>query len=49
MGGRLRSLDERASRALPGVVDILRIDDAVAAVAENYWTAKRGLDLLKIE
>ncbi|MFM0342266.1 xanthine dehydrogenase family protein molybdopterin-binding subunit [Paraburkholderia fungorum] len=49
MGGRLRSLDERASRALPGVVDILRIDDAVAVVGENYWTAKRGLDLLKIE
>jgi isoquinoline 1-oxidoreductase subunit beta len=49
IGGRLRSLDERASRALPGVVDILRIDDAVAVVGENYWTAKRGLDLLKIE
>jgi isoquinoline 1-oxidoreductase beta subunit len=49
IGGRLRSLDERASRALPGVIDILRIDDAVAVVAENYWTAKRGLDLLKIE
>jgi isoquinoline 1-oxidoreductase subunit beta len=49
IGGRLRLLDERASRALPGVVDILRIDDAVAVVGENYWTAKRGLDLLKIE
>ncbi|MFL9910471.1 xanthine dehydrogenase family protein molybdopterin-binding subunit [Paraburkholderia sp. RL17-337-BIB-A] len=49
IGGRLRSLDERASRGLPGVVDILRIDDAVAVVGENYWTAKRGLDLLKIE
>jgi CO/xanthine dehydrogenase Mo-binding subunit len=49
IGGRLHSLDERASRALPGVIDILRIDDAVAVVGENYWTAKRGLDLLKIE
>jgi isoquinoline 1-oxidoreductase beta subunit len=49
IGGRLRSLDERATLALPGVVDILRIDDALAVVAENYWTAKRGLDLLKIE
>jgi isoquinoline 1-oxidoreductase subunit beta len=49
IGGRLRSLDERASRALPGVVDILRIDDAVAVVGESYWTAKRALDLLKIE
>jgi isoquinoline 1-oxidoreductase beta subunit len=49
IGGRLRSIDERASRALPGVVDVLRIDDAAAVVAEDYWTAKRGLDLLKIE
>jgi isoquinoline 1-oxidoreductase subunit beta len=49
IGGRLRSLDERASRALPGVLDILRIDDAVAVVGESYWTAKRGLDQLKIE
>jgi isoquinoline 1-oxidoreductase beta subunit len=49
IGGRLRSLDERASLALPGVIDILRIDDAVAVVGESYWTAKRGLDLLKIE
>jgi isoquinoline 1-oxidoreductase beta subunit len=49
IGGRLRSLDERATRALPGVIDILRIDDAVAVVGETYWTAKRGLDLLKIE
>jgi isoquinoline 1-oxidoreductase beta subunit len=49
IGGRLRSLDERAARALPGVIDILRIDDAVAVVGESYWTAKRGLDLLKIE
>jgi isoquinoline 1-oxidoreductase beta subunit len=49
IGGRLRSLDEGASRALPGIIDILRIDDAVAVVGESYWTAKRGLDLLKIE
>jgi isoquinoline 1-oxidoreductase beta subunit len=49
IGGRLRALDERASRALPGVIDVLRIDDTVAVVGENYWTAKRGLDLLGIE
>jgi isoquinoline 1-oxidoreductase subunit beta len=49
IGGHVRSLDERASRVLPGVIDILRIDDAVAVVGENYWTAKRGLDVLKIE
>jgi isoquinoline 1-oxidoreductase subunit beta len=49
IGGRLGSVDERPVLALPGVIDILRIDDAVAVVGKNYWIAKRGLDLLEIE
>lgn len=45
VGGRLRDVDDRAARAVPGVVDVLRIDDAVAVVGENYWSARQGLDL----
>lgn len=48
-GGRLARVDERAARAVPGVVDVLRIDNAVAVVATHFWAAKRGLDLLEIE
>ncbi|WP_296948970.1 molybdopterin cofactor-binding domain-containing protein [uncultured Massilia sp.] len=48
-GGRLAKVDERAARAVPGVVDVLRIDDAVAVVAVHFWAAKRGLEALDIE
>ena len=48
IGGRLRSLDDRAARAAPGVVDVLRIDDAVAVIGEHYWVARKALDLLDV-
>lgn len=47
-GGTLARLDDRAARAVPGVVDVLRIDNAVAVVATHFWAAKRALDLLDI-
>jgi isoquinoline 1-oxidoreductase beta subunit len=47
-GGMLRSVDERRARALPGVIDVLKIDNAVAVVGEHFWAAKRGLEALDI-
>jgi CO/xanthine dehydrogenase Mo-binding subunit len=49
LGGKLVSVKERAARAVPGVIAVLRIDDAVAVVAEHFWAAKRGMELLEIE
>jgi isoquinoline 1-oxidoreductase beta subunit len=49
VGGRLKKVDERAARAIPGVLDVLRIDNAVAVVGEHFWAAKQGLDALDIE
>jgi isoquinoline 1-oxidoreductase beta subunit len=43
-GGRVASVDEPAALAVPGVVKVLKIDDAVAVVADNYWTARKGLE-----
>jgi len=48
-GGRLKSVDDRAARALPGVVAVLKIHNAVAVVGEHFWAAKQGLDALEIE
>jgi isoquinoline 1-oxidoreductase beta subunit len=48
-GGKLRSVDERRARAVPGVIDVLKIDNAVAVVGEHFWAAKRGLDALDID
>ncbi len=47
-GGTVRSVDDRRARAIPGVIDILKIDDAVAVVGEHFWAAKRGLEALEV-
>jgi isoquinoline 1-oxidoreductase beta subunit len=48
-GGRLKSLDESAAKNVTGVRQIVRLDDAVAVVADHMWAAKQGLAALKIE
>jgi len=49
IGGKIKSVDDRQARALPGVFDILEIEDAVAVVGEHYWAAKKGLEVLQVE
>ena len=48
-GGRLKSLDDTAAQAVKGVRQIVRLDDAVAVVADHMGAAKKGLAALKIE
>jgi len=48
-GGRLKSVDDAAARAVKGVRQIVRLDDAVAVVADHMGAAKKGLEALKIE
>jgi len=48
-GGRLRTMDDAAAKAVPGVRQIVRLDDAVAVVADHMWAAKQGLAALKID
>jgi isoquinoline 1-oxidoreductase subunit beta len=48
-GGRVRSLDDRAAKAINGVRQIVRLDDAVAVVADHMGAAKKGLAALAIE
>jgi isoquinoline 1-oxidoreductase beta subunit len=47
-GGTLRSVDDKRARALPGVVDVIKIDNAVAVVGDHFWAAKCGLEALDI-
>ena len=49
LAGKLVSVDDKAARKLPGVVDVLRLDNAVAVVGEHFWAAKKGMDALVIE
>lgn len=48
-GGKLKSVDDTAAKAVKGVRQIVRLDDAVAVVADHMGAAKKGLEALKIE
>lgn len=48
-GGRLRALDEGLARQVPGVRDIVRLDNAVAVTASNFWACQQALKALHIE
>src|SRR5262249_40390350 len=47
--GRVKNVDDAAARAVKGVRQIIRLDDAVAVVADHMGAAKKGLAALKIE
>jgi len=42
-GGRLVSVDEAKAKTVPGVKQVVRLDDVVAIVAIHTWAAKQGL------
>ncbi len=47
-GGQVKSFDDKAARAVPGVVDVFQIPSGVAVVANNTWAARQGRDALKV-
>jgi hypothetical protein len=42
-GGRVKSVDDTAAKAVKGVRQIVRLEDAVAVVADHMGAAKKGL------
>src|SRR5205807_8428819 len=47
-GGKVASVDDAKAKAIPGVRQVVRLDDAVAVVADDTWAAKQGLAALDI-
>src|SRR6059036_2497257 len=47
-GGKLASVDDAKAKAIPGVQQVVRLDDAVAVVAADTWAAKQGLAALDV-
>ena len=47
-GATVASLRDGAARAVPGVVEVLTLPSGVAVVAEDYWSAKKGRDALRV-
>ena len=48
IGGKLKSVNDARALKLRGVRQIVKLDNAVAVVADNYWYAKQGLAALDI-
>jgi isoquinoline 1-oxidoreductase beta subunit len=48
-GGKIRHVDDSAAKALPGVRQIIVLDDLVAVVGDHMWAAKQGLDALVVD
>jgi isoquinoline 1-oxidoreductase subunit beta len=48
-GGKVRSVDDRAALAMRGVRKVVREDDFVAVVADNWWRANQALQKVKVE
>jgi isoquinoline 1-oxidoreductase beta subunit len=48
VGGKVAALDDSKAKAIKGVHQIVRLDDAVAVVADHMWAAKQGLAALAI-
>jgi isoquinoline 1-oxidoreductase beta subunit len=46
-GGKLVSVDDSAIRNARGIKQVVKLDDAVAVVADNYWRANEALKKLK--
>jgi isoquinoline 1-oxidoreductase beta subunit len=47
-GGKLVSVDDSAVKGRRGIVQVVKLDDAVAVVADNFWRANQALNALKI-
>ncbi len=48
IGGKVRSFDSTAAKAVKGVEAIVEVPDGVAVLARDYFTAKKARDLLNI-
>lgn len=48
-GGKLKSVDDSKALAVKGVRQVVRLDDAVAVVADHNGAAKKGLAALAIQ
>jgi isoquinoline 1-oxidoreductase beta subunit len=48
-GGTLAGVDDSKAKAIRGVHQVVRLDNAVAVVGANMWAAKQGLGALSIQ
>lgn len=47
-GAEVEAVDDRAARAIPGVLDVVRLPTGAAVVATGHWAAIRGAEALRL-
>jgi isoquinoline 1-oxidoreductase subunit beta len=48
-GGKLKSVDDAPAKGRRGILQVVKLDNAVVVVADRFWRAKETLALLKPE
>lgn len=48
-GGTLRSFDASAALTLPGVLQVIELDNGIAAIATSTWAAFQALDATQVD
>jgi len=48
LGGKVKHVDDSVAKKLPGVRQVVVLDDLVAVVGDHMWAAWQGLDALKV-
>lgn len=48
-GMKLKSVDDTETKAMPGILHVVNLDDFVAVVGKTTWEVKKGRDALKVE
>ena len=49
IGGKIKAVDQSKALAVPGVRQVVVLDDLVAVIGDNTWAAMQGLHALAIE
>jgi len=47
--GGIRSFDDTAARAVPGVIDVFEVEGGIAVVARDTWSAFKGREALEVD
>lgn len=48
-GATLAKFDGAPAKAIPGVLDVIKLSNGIAVLAKNTWAARRGRDAVKAE
>jgi len=49
IGGKVKSFDAAKAKGMPGVIDVVQVNDGVAVVADTYWHAFKARQALAVQ